>query len=112
MFNYCIYFGFPFYSFFLEYETMSDLKYNGWTNYETWRVHLEIFDNQYNAESFDCTQSAYDLMSDLKEYVESHIEETTEPGLARDYALAFVSDVNFYEIATHLVRDYAEEMEE
>jgi len=23
----------------------TDNKYNGWTNYETWRVNLEIFDN-------------------------------------------------------------------
>jgi hypothetical protein len=91
---------------------MQDTKYNGWTNYATWRVHLEIFDNQYNAETFNCSQSAYDLTNDLKEYVENHIEETTEPGIGRDYALAFVSDVNFYEIATHLVRDYAEEVTE
>jgi hypothetical protein len=23
---------------------MSDTKYNGWTNYATWRVNLEMFD--------------------------------------------------------------------
>jgi hypothetical protein len=23
---------------------MSDKTYNGWTNYATWRIHLEIFD--------------------------------------------------------------------
>ena len=23
---------------------MNDTKYNGWTNYETWRVHLEMID--------------------------------------------------------------------
>ena len=23
---------------------MTDQKYNGWANYETWRVNLELFD--------------------------------------------------------------------
>ena len=90
---------------------MTNATYNGWTNYATWRVHLEIFDNQYNSELFDCRKSAYDLMSELKEYVESYIQETTEAGIGRDYALAFMSDVNWYEIAQHLIADYAEEVE-
>lgn len=89
---------------------MTNATYNGWTNYATWRVHLEIFDNQYNAELFDCRKSAYDLMSELKEYVESHIEETTEAGIGRDYALAFLSDVNWHEIAQHLIANYADEV--
>jgi hypothetical protein len=89
---------------------MTNEKYNGWANYATWRVHLEIFDSQYNAELFDCSQSAYDLMGELKDYVESHIEQTTEAGIGRDYALAFLSDVNWYEIAQHLIADYANEM--
>lgn len=87
---------------------MKNEKYNGWANYATWRVHLEIFDNQYSAEIFDCRKSAYDLMSELKEYVEYHIQETTKNGIGRDYALAFLSDVNWYEIAQHLISDYAQ----
>jgi hypothetical protein len=30
----------------------NDRKYNGWTNYETWRVNLEIFDG-ISGEDFD-----------------------------------------------------------
>ena len=71
-------------------------KYNGWTNYATWRVNLEMFDG---VEEFFSPESARDL-------VESIIEETTEPGIARDYAMAFLDDVNWYEIATNKIQEY------
>jgi len=73
-------------------------KYNGWTNYATWRVNLEIFDggnwDRYSAQ-------------DLKEFVQDHLESTSS-GLALDYALAFIDDVNWHEIAKSL-RDDEEE---
>lgn len=85
-------------------------KYNGWTNYATWRVNLENFDGDAWS-SFNLNQDAYDLGQELKDFVEDYIEQTSE-GLARDYALAFLSDVNWYEIAEHMIEDYAEENEE
>lgn len=87
---------------------MSDTTYNGWTNYATWRVNLEIFDNM-DGEGFDLGQEAYDLGHDLKSYVEEFIEQSSESGLARDYAMAFLSDVNWYELAKHMIADYAEQ---
>lgn len=65
-------------------------KYNGWTNYATWRVNLEIFDG---GEFSDYSPNM------LREFAEEIIYETSPEGLARDYALAFLSDVNWYEIA-------------
>ena len=65
--------------------------YNGWTNYATWRVNLEVFDG---SDMHWCATSA-------REYVEELIEDTTQPGIARDYALAFLADVNWHEIAEH-----------
>ena len=56
---------------------MSTERYNGWTNYETWRVNLEFFDGRY--ESFTADSA--------KELAEYYIDETTEPGFARDLAL-------------------------
>ena len=41
-------------------------RHNGWTNYETWRVNLEIFGDHY--EDF----LEYDRDS-LKEYLEENI---------------------------------------
>ena len=70
---------------------MKDTTYNGWTNYATWRVNLELFDG---SDQFWSADSA-------REFVEEIIYESTPEGVARDYALAFISDVNWYEIAEH-----------
>lgn len=81
--------------------------YNGWTNYATWRVNLEIFDGEQ--DNFDLTQDAHHLGSDLKSYAEELIDITSDEGLARDYALAFLSDVNWREIAEYLIEAYEHE---
>ena len=67
-------------------------KYNGWSNYATWRVNLEIlgdmeFDEQVSADYLQ--EIVYDCVFTNKDV----------NGLAKDYALAFLRDVNFYEIA-------------
>jgi len=94
---------------------MSAEKYNGWTNYATWRVNLEIFDNA-SLDDFDLGNlkvweepNAYHLSLALKERAEYYIECTSQEGLARDYALAFLSDVDWYEIAEHMIEDAKEE---
>ena len=90
---------------------MKDATYNGWANYATWRVNLEIFDGQ-DPEGFDLDQSAYRLGQDLKAYTEDLIcDYKNETTLAQDYALAFLSSVNWTEIAEHLLADYAEAKE-
>ena len=68
-------------------------EYNGWTNYATWRVNLEIlgdieFENKMSADN-------------LKEIVEDCVFNNTveKDCLAADYARAFIQQVNFYEIA-------------
>lgn len=75
-----------------------DTRYNGWTNYATWRVHLEIF-SDFEDELLDegvsaewCEDYAYTLV----------VEDTGCSGLAADYAGAFLAEVNYYEIAEHL----------
>ncbi len=85
---------------------MKDDTYNGWTNYATWRVNLEIFDGMDVEDHFDLEQEPYDLGIDLKCYVEEIIDSTGAHGLANDYALAFLSDVNWREIAKHLLMDH------
>ena len=78
---------------------MTDTTYNGWSNYATWRVNLEVFDggnwDRYQAD-------------DLRQFVEDHICETSS-GIARDYAMAFLSDVNWSELAEHMIAAYIEE---
>ena len=94
---------------------MSDTKYNGWTNYATWRVNLEMFDganwNDYYIGSFP---EPYDLGLALKEHTQDLIYEAGggDGNIAVDYALAFLSDVNWYEIAEHMIEDNIEENQE
>ena len=87
----------------------SEKKHNGWTNYATWRVNLEVFDGMDIREMFESEVEegdAYSLSKALKNYAESIIDEDgTREGLAVDYALAFLSDVNWYEIAEHMLDD-------
>jgi hypothetical protein len=99
---------------------MTDTTYNGWTNYATWRINLEIFDGMdldldgYFVDGEE--PDAYILKDQLEEIVEeavfadSHIGGKTPSSLLEDYARAFLSEVNYYEIAEHLLRDYAEEL--
>jgi hypothetical protein len=93
---------------------MTDKTYNGWTNYATWRVMLEIFDGADMDVLFDLTLPVEQLRHVLQDYVEGHIHESGggNGNLAVDYALAFISDVNWYEIAEHMIEDYKEEVEE
>ncbi len=77
---------------------MSDKTYNGWTNYETWRVNLEMFDNW----ATDGEKVSADRLEDFaRDYI---IDETEGKyvSLTRDWALAFISNVNWHEIAEHI----------
>ena len=79
-----------------------DTTYNGWTNYATWRVNLEIFDGL--TSDYYGTNDTTRLAQELRQHAEEIIKATTtEPGLARDYAMAFLGDVNWREIARHLI---------
>ncbi len=99
--------------------------YNGWTNYATWRINLEIFDG------WDCTNipmltrysepDPWEIAEYLKDYVDEILCQYASggpcgEGLTLDYARAFVAQVNFYEIAMHFVETWndiiAEESEE
>ena len=91
---------------------MKDTTYNGWTNYATWRVNLEIFDG-VSPDDFGLTRSqtrdAYELSQCLKDNAHDIIENTSTEGIARDYAMAFLDDVNWREIAEHMITDYADD---
>ena len=78
---------------------MQNTTYNGWTNYATWRVNLEMFDG-----SLDCWTA-----ESARDFVEEIIIDSTPEGVARDYALAFISDVNWHEIAEHYQENEEEE---
>ena len=87
---------------------MTTTEYNGWTNYATWRVNLEMFDGTDLASDNDL--DAYDLGQILRDRAEDFLACGAEMGSAAlDYALAFISDVNWREIAEHQIEAYREQ---
>ena len=70
-------------------------EYNGWTNYETWLVNLEMgFTNDLHA--FEA-RNLDDLIADLKDYAENAIE--SDNTLATNFANIILSKVDWREIA-------------
>lgn len=89
-----------------------DKTYNGWTNYATWRVNLEMFDginpHEYFSDAVAGEGDAAQLAGLLKDYAHDHIYDATVDSLVQHYAIAFISDVNWHEIATMMVENYCE----
>jgi hypothetical protein len=84
-------------------QTERKSNYNGWTNYATWRIALEWFDD-FNPNKHET--DVYNLSKDLESYVEDSLGDMIiENSIVLDYALAFTSDVNWYEIASHLIEE-------
>ena len=70
-------------------------EYNGWTNYETWLVNLEMgFTDDLHA--FEA-RNLDDLIVELKEYAENLIE--SDNTLATNFANIILSKVDWREIA-------------
>ena len=71
--------------------------YNGWTNFETWKINLEFglcdggFE-EYNEEM-------------LKEFVEEYIENNCEDNMLQGWLYDFTSEVNWNEIYNHIQED-------
>lgn len=86
-------------------STSRDTTYNGWTNYATWRVNLEILDGMNLSEDFGDERDTYTLSKTLESYVEEIMDCEPSSTLVRSYADAFLSDVNYYEIAEHMISD-------
>ena len=83
---------------------MENKRHNGWTNYATWRVNLEFFSDNYEMYAEDLQEPDLTIIKDrLQTDIENYILETSQEGLAQDYAFAFLNDVNYYEIAEHVL---------
>ena len=86
-------------------------RYNGWSNYATWRINLELFSHINFAEEDFC-----DVECDAQ-WVEDYIEDALFTGhfdthrLVEDYARAFIAQVNFHEIAEG-INDELEQIKE
>jgi len=86
--------------------------YNGWTNYATWRVNLEMFDSLTVLEF--CGRDSVvvsELADEIKSFAEEIIDQGSQEGYARSYAFAFLSDVNWAQIASRMLDDFEEAKE-
>ena len=78
-------------------------QYNGWTNYATWRVNLEIFDGTTLRDLSLHHRDLWEVKSALKEYAQDTIEHDCKNDLTLSYARAFLDDVDWHEIAQHMM---------
>lgn len=81
-------------------QTVNEFK--GWTNYATWRVNLEILGDIEFVEDDNIS------VETLEKIVESTVFDDLieKDGLATDYARAFLSEVNYYEILEHIQENF------
>ena len=89
---------------------MSDERHNGWTNYATWRVNLEIIDGY---DWYECEHVDADYVKELVEDAVFGDGPELKKDLLKDsYANAFLSEVNYHEIAENLINESINEKEE
>lgn len=74
-------------------------KYQGWTNYWTWRWALEMIDDDALYDLAQELPAAYELSQAIKEQAEQYVEETLGDTWAESWFYAVLSEINFYEIA-------------
>ena len=72
---------------------MKTETYNGWTNYATWRVNLEMFDGKTVQLDSDVTAEW------VKDFAHEVIGFGVSPSITLSYAEAFISECNWQEIA-------------
>lgn len=92
------------------------MNYNGWSNYETWRTNLELCEGLDIRDFGFITAIAHDerdaAVSDLAEALYEMADETVAQearGWSADIARSFLAQVDWNEIAEHLVDDYITE---
>lgn len=84
-------------------------KYNGWTNFATWKINLELLDNVslgdfWGYEDTDPSEiDSYEFSLSLKDYAEEYLYENCNDTMIAGFAQAFLSEVNWLEIAEHII---------
>jgi|Laugresu1bdmlbsd_1035121.scaffolds.fasta_scaffold113988_1 hypothetical protein len=86
-------------------------KYNGWSNYATWRVYIEFFDG---TEGFETDReflemSEYDrakyLQAMVVDFIDDELTQSKANSMISGWVNAWIEDVNFLEIAQHLIEE-------
>ena len=99
----------------LNKENIMTTGYNGWTNYETWKTNLEMFDGfvpshflddfDFDNPTFTATEYLAGVLQDITDdFISNEIPE--ESGFSYSVVQSFKSRVNWEEIAEHYVNEY------
>jgi len=84
-------------------------RHNGFANYATWRVKVDVF------KDFDLDDWCLDMLDIVElagwmlDHVREIIEEAAQPGLARHYAIYFIAEVDWQELAQTARDEYLQE---
>lgn len=87
------------------------MTYNGWSNYETWRTNIELFDGMtvddmgVTVDMNDLEGTTAELVNALSDYAHE-VMETEATGFSLDIAVEFLNSVSFQEIGEHILDDY------
>lgn len=87
-------------------------NYNGWKNYETWIYNLHLTNaGDVMRDYFEqlSSMNAYELGQYLKSELDEQISERDLPSLLCDLLMSASSEIDFREIAEHLLNDYNNE---
>jgi len=74
-------------------------KYNGWTNYWTWRWVLEFQDYIDITDIKNEVSDSYELSKALKEYAQDIVSETIGNTVFESWMFAVLDEINWREIA-------------
>lgn len=77
------------------------MSYNGWTDYPTWRIKTDLFDNI----EFTKPVTADDLIEIADEMVFDNYEMKQGSHNVEDYATVFLAMANYQEIADMINED-------
>lgn len=88
---------------------------NGWSNYATWRVNMELLEGEADAIRED--GQVFDTIGDLADHLEQMVDDYMDMQevnntIVEGYANAFLQDVNWYEIAENMAADNPEFVKE
>jgi hypothetical protein len=84
-------------------------RHNGFANYATWRVKTDVF------KDFDLDDWCLDMLDSvelagwMRDHVREVIEEDAGEGVARHYAICFIADVDWAELAQTAWDEYWQE---
>lgn len=79
------------------------MRYNGWANFATWKVNLEVFSDLEIQEVVWGWQEldSHDKANELYEYARCLVYKNSD-GLTKELALAYLEEVDWNEIANSL----------